>query len=63
MTDVFGQALKHFLEKGDMDSIRKLTREYALLEYNRKHDVRMSGAHMAPGCLGKECPPFEWQDN
>ena len=59
MTDVFGEAVKYYLEKGDMESIQKLCDGYGQMEYNLLHDVRMSGAHMAPACQGKECEPYK----
>jgi len=51
-------ALAHLIRQGDNGEIRNFLYQIQLLDYNRKHDVRMSGAHLAPSCAGVVCVPF-----
>jgi hypothetical protein len=51
-------ALAQLVRDGDKGDIRNFLYQLQLLDYNLAHSVRMSGAHMADACLGKDCEPF-----
>jgi hypothetical protein len=56
--NTLSEALAHLVRQGDTGEIRRFLYEVRLLDYTMKHEVRMSGAHMAKDCLGKVCEPF-----
>jgi hypothetical protein len=47
---------------GDTPRTRTILDIYGLLDYQRAHDVRMSGVHLACPDGGKDCPPYQHLD-
>jgi hypothetical protein len=58
------EALAQLVRQGDMGEVRRFLYLLRQAEYIMAHDVRQSGAHMAPGCLTLTCAAFptfeEW---